>query len=225
MTGTHWKGPLVPSFETLALFLFAVLLFAVAPGPAVFYVVTRSLSQGRRPGITSAMAVASGNLVHVAAAVVGLSTLLASSAIAFTVIKYLGAAYLIYLGVRTLLCRGDERADLGFQPAVALSRVYRQGFMVAVLNPKTALFFLAFLPQFVDPAGAPVPVQVGLLGLLLVVITALSDCGYALVTGTAESWIRRNSHVQRAWQLVSGGTYITLGVAAALTGDRPATVT
>ena len=215
----------MPSFETLALFVFAVVVFAAAPGPAVFYIVTRSVNQGRRSGVICAMAVASGNLVHVAAAVAGLSALLASSAVAFTVIKYLGAAYLVYLGVRTLLRRRDDHADPGGQPPPALSRVFRQGMVVAILNPKTALFFLAFLPQFVDPAGAPLPVQIGVLGMLLVVVTALSDCGYALVVGTASGWTRRTLRLRGAGRLASGMAYIALGGVAAFTGDRPATAT
>ncbi len=166
------------------------------------------------------MAVASGNLVHVAAAIVGLSALLASSAVAFTVIKYLGAAYLIYLGIRTLLHRnGDTGGQL---PPRMLTGIYRQGVVVEILNPKTALFFLAFLPQFVDSSRAAVPVQIGLLGLLLVVITAIGDSCYALVAGSAGALMRRNPRVQRGGQLVSGGSYIALGVTSALVGERPA---
>ncbi len=214
----------MPPYDTLALFLAAVVLFAVAPGPAVFYVVTRSMSQGRRSGVVSAVAVASGNLVHVAAAVVGLSALLASSALAFTVIKYLGAAYLIYLGVRTLLQRGDGDTRTPPQPA-SLWRVYRQGVVVAVLNPKTALFFLAFLPQFVDPSRAAVSAQVVLLGVVLVVITAVSDICYALVAATAGGVLARSTRLRRTGQLASGGAYLALGVAAAVAGDRPAHAT
>lgn len=210
----------MPSVDSLLLFLGAAVLFAVVPGPAVFYIVTRSVSEGRRSGVISTMAVASGKLVHVAAAAVGISALLASSATAFAVIKYLGAGYLIYLGVRTILQRDGGGAGLG-PTAPDLSRAYRDGFLVEITNPKSALFVLAFLPQFVDPAHGAVWLQIALLGVLLVLLTTIGDCGYALVAGTAGMLVRRRTRAARAGQLVSGGTYIALGVTAALAGDRP----
>lgn len=212
----------MPSANTLAVFALAVVIFAAVPGPAVFYVVTRSVSQGRRAGGVSAVAVAVGNLVHVGAATVGLSALLASSAVAFSVVKYVGAAYLIYLGVRALLNRdtGHATQDRSAQP---LSRVFREGVVVAVLNPKTALFFLAFLPQFVDPArGSPAP-QLAALGVLLVGITVASDFTYAMVTGTAGAWLRNRTRLLHRGRFVTGGAYLTLGVTAAVAGDRPST--
>jgi threonine/homoserine/homoserine lactone efflux protein len=210
----------VPSVNTLVAFAAVVMIFAAVPGPAVFYVVTRSVSQGRRAGGVSAAAVAAGNLVHVGAATVGLSALLASSAVAFSVVKYLGAGYLIYLGVRTLLSR-DHRDPAPDRPAQPLPRVFREGMVVAVLNPKTALFFLAFLPQFVDPARGSATLQLAVLGLLLVAITVISDFSYAMVTGSAGAWLRDRTHVLRRSRFVTGGAYITLGVTAAVAGDRP----
>jgi threonine/homoserine/homoserine lactone efflux protein len=210
----------MPTLSTLGVFAAAVVVFAVVPGPAVFYIVTRSVSQGRRAGVVSAASIASGTLVHVVAATVGLSALLASSAAAFSVVKYAGAAYLIYLGVKAL----RSRPDAASAPEVAtqsLWRVFREGWIVAVLNPKAALFFLAFLPQFVDPARGPAALQLMVLGLLLVVIAATSDTCYALITGSASAWLRSRAHLLRRGRLVTGSAYITLGVAAAVAGERP----
>lgn len=210
----------MPTLNTVGVFAAAVVLFAVVPGPAVFYIVTRSVSQGRRAGVVSAASIASGTLVHVVAATVGLSALLASSAAAFSVVKYAGAVYLIYLGVKAVRSRPDAASG----PEVAthsLWRVFREGWIVAVLNPKAALFFLAFLPQFVDPARGPAALQFVVLGLLLVVIAAASDTCYALLTGSASAWLRSRAHLFRRGRLVTGGAYITLGVAAAVAGERP----
>ncbi len=210
----------MPSPHTIAVFAAAVVVFAVVPGPAVFYVVTRSVSQGRRAGVVSAASIASGTLRHVIAATVGLSALLASSATAFSVLKYGGAAYLIYLGVKAL--RSHPAGESGPQVAPqSLWRVFRDGWVVAVLNPKSALFFLAFLPQFVDPARGPVTLQLMMLGLLLVVIAAVSDTTYALLTGSASAWLRRRAGVLKRARFATGGAYIALGVAAAATGERP----
>ncbi|MQB02445.1 MAG: LysE family translocator, partial [Actinobacteria bacterium] len=178
--------------------------------------------QGRWAGVVSALAIETGNLVHVIAATLGLSALLASSAVAFAIVKYLGATYLISLGVRALLNRGEQqpRDSTRSQP---LRRTFAQGVVVAVLNPKTALFFLAFLPQFVDPAKGSTALQIGVLGLLLTAITALSDSTYALLSGTAGNWLRGSLPLGRKQRLATGGAYIALGVTAALTDVRPAT--
>ena len=141
----------MPETQTLVTFAAACVLFAVIPGPAVIYIVTRAVDQGRMAGIASVLGIASGTLVHVPAAALGLSALMLSSATAFTVVKYLGAAYLVYLGIRKIMGRNEAFGgpEGSRQP---LMRIFRQGAVVGVLNPKTALFFLAFLPQFVDPA-------------------------------------------------------------------------
>jgi threonine/homoserine/homoserine lactone efflux protein len=211
----------MPALQTLIVFAAAAVVFAVIPGPAVFYVVTRSVAQGRTAGLASAAAIEVGNLVHVAAAMLGVSALLAASATAFTVVKYAGAAYLVYLGVLALLARGGVAPD-DDAPPQPLRRVVTQGIVVSVLNPKTALFFLAFLPQFVDPSRGPVPLQIGVLGVLLATITWLSDSTYALVTGTAGNWLRGNARVRRAQRLATGGAYITLGAVAAFADPHPA---
>lgn len=213
----------MPELHTLTVFAAAALLFAVVPGPAVIYIVTRSVDQGRAAGIVSALGIATGTFVHVPAAAVGLSALLVSSSTAFTTVKYLGAAYLIYLGIRQLLDR--EERELHAAPAArSLRRIYAQGALVGVLNPKTALFFLAFLPQFVDPARGSTAVQLIILGVLLVSISMMSDSCYALLTGTAGVWLRRRgSTFMRRQRLVSGAIYVALGVSAAVAGSRSAT--
>jgi threonine/homoserine/homoserine lactone efflux protein len=206
--------------DALLIFAAACLLFAVFPGPAVVYIVTRSVAQGRTAGIVSALGIETGNLAHVVAATLGLSVVLASSALAFGVVRYLGAAYLVYLGVRELLRRERARPVAEVRPG-QLRRVYLQGAVVALLNPKTALFFLAFLPQFVAPARGSTAVQIGLLGVLLVAVTTVSDLLYALLSGTAGAWVRGRHGFGRWRRFVSGGVYLSLGLSAALGGPKP----
>jgi threonine/homoserine/homoserine lactone efflux protein len=175
-------------------------------------------------GIASVFGIASGTLVHVPAAALGLSALLLSSATAFTIVRYLGAAYLVYLGVKKILDRDGELTPDG-APRQSLRRIYRQGAIVGVLNPKTALFFLAFLPQFVDPARGSVTLQFIVLGVLLVLISMVSDSCYAMLTGTAGQWLRaRSPSFGRRLAWISGGIYITLGVGAAISGSRTSVV-
>jgi threonine/homoserine/homoserine lactone efflux protein len=184
----------------------------------VLYIVARSVEQGRWAGLVSALGVHVGTLVHVAAAALGVSALLASSALAFDVVKYLGAAYLVYLGVRKLLGR-DRRADGEVPAPLSLRRLFVQGMVVNVLNPKTALFFLAFLPQFVDPSKGAVGVQILILGLIFVVLGVISDGLYAVVAGTAGGWLQRDGRLLGLECYVSGGVFIGLGVTAALAGN------
>src|SRR5215217_3065628 len=158
----------MPDPTTFGLFVVAALALLLVPGPAVLYVVARSVDQGRPAGLASVLGVGIGSLVHIAFAAVGLSALLASSAAAFGVVKWLGAAYLIWLGLQRLLTRGED-APAAVAPD-HLSRIFLQGVVVNVLNPKTALFFLAFLPQFVDPSRGSVAAQVAVLGCVFVVI-------------------------------------------------------
>ncbi len=198
----------------LAVFALASLALAVVPGPAVLYIVAQSVHGGRRAGVVSAFGVASGGLVHVLAAVIGLSALLATSAEAFTVVKLVGAAYLVYLGIRTLITR-DELIG-GRRPELTLTRTYRQGVVVNVLNPKTALFFVAFLPQFVDPDGST-RAQLALLGAIFVLIALSSDLVWALVAGTAAHVLRHSRAFLRAQRYVAGTVFIGLGVLAAVT--------
>lgn len=208
----------MPPLAGLGLFIAAALLLLITPGPAVLYIVTRSLDQGRRAGLVSMLGVHAGTLVHIAAAAAGLSALLMASATAFGVVKYLGAGYLIYLGVRRLLDRSTLTADR--RPAVRLSRAFVDGFVVNLLNPKTALFFLAFLPQFADLGRGHVGVQVLVLGLIFVGLGLVTDGLYALGAGTAARWLRDRPRFLASERWVSGGMYVGLGVAATFAGHR-----
>jgi threonine/homoserine/homoserine lactone efflux protein len=205
----------------LALFLGAALVLLVTPGPAVLYITARSMSQGVRAGLVSVLAIETGNLVQAVAAALGLAALLASSALAFSVVKLLGAAYLVFLGVRKLTSRVDPAAPRGEAPARSLRSVYVEGVIVAALNPKTALFFLAFLPQFVQPAAGHVPAQILLLGLLFVALALVSDGVYALLAGTAGRWLWRHPRFVHGERYVSGTVYIGLGAFAAFSGGSP----
>jgi threonine/homoserine/homoserine lactone efflux protein len=203
----------VPSGSSLALFCLASVALAVVPGPAVTYIVTQSIDKGRRAGLVSALGVASGGLVHVAAATIGLSALIASSATAFTTVKLVGAAYLIIIGIRRILSR-EEDTEVQVVPTPH-RKLYVQGAVVNVLNPKTALFFLAFLPQFVDASRGSVPAQVALLGVLFAVIAFTSDAMYALLADLLAGKLRRSGTGAKVRRWVSGGIFIALGVTAA----------
>jgi len=205
---------MLPEWSSLGIFVGAALLLLITPGPAVLFIVTRSISQGRRAGLVSMLGVHTGTLVHVTAAAAGLSALLATSAAAFSIVKYLGAGYLIYLGVRRLR---DKTASSG--PAAAaprpLGRAFVDGVVVNVLNPKTALFFLAFLPQFADLSRGRVGLQVLCLGLVFVALGAFSDGAYALGAGSAARWLRGHTRLLGGERWLSGSLYIGLGVVAA----------
>ncbi len=201
----------MPELNTLALFAAASLALAVVPGPAVLYIVARSVDQGRVAGLVSAFGIGVGSLVHVTAATIGLSSLLASSATAFTIVKYAGAAYLILLGIARLLTR-EESADVVAESPRALRRIFRDGVVVNVLNPKTALFFVAFLPQFVEPGQGAAPVQILVLGLIFTVIALSSDSLWALAAGTVGSWLRRSRWYLGAKRWVTGTVFVGLGL-------------
>jgi threonine/homoserine/homoserine lactone efflux protein len=211
----------MPPGGTLGVFVLAALALIVVPGPAVLYIVAQSIDGGRLAGLVSALGVALGGLVHVAAAAVGLSALLVSSATAFTVVKLAGAAYLIGLGLHTLL-RRREPPDATVPHERRLRRVFWQGAVVNVLNPKTALFFLAFLPQFVDPARGAVALQALVLGAVFVVLAVLSDSVYASAAGSLGDRWRSSARCRRRMSRTQGGVYVGLGAVAALSGERPA---
>jgi len=200
----------------------AAVVFALVPGPAVVFIVTRSVDQSRRAGMASGLGVACGNLALVVAAAFGLSALLATSEIAYDVVRFAGAGYLIYLGVRRLLDRSVP-SEAGAAVPKPLSRLYGQGVVVGVLNPKAALFFFSFLPQFVNQGHDAVAAQMLILGMLVVAITLVSDCCYAVLAGGVAQSLLRKPKVVRRQQIVAGCVYIGLGVAAAVSGPSHST--
>ena len=206
----------MPDASTLALFSVAALALIVVPGPAVLYIVAQSLDRGRLAGLVSALGVAVGGLVHVTAAAIGLSSLLVSSATAFTVVKYAGAAYLVGIGLHTLLVRRAEESPRAPAPDRRLRRRFWQGVVVNVLNPKTALFFFAFLPQFVDPDRGSAALQLGVLGLVFVMLAVASDSLWALAAGTASARLRGSRRFAVARRYVSGSVFVGLGTLTAL---------
>lgn len=209
----------MPVFAHLPVFVLASLVLALIPGPAVFYIVTRSVDQGRGAGLVSVCAIAVGTLAQIFAASLGLSALLLSSALAFTLVKDLGAAYLIYLGLRKIFSR--ETAPMtGKNERQSLRRIFSQGVVIQTLNPKTALFFMAFLPQFVDRSQGAVAWQMLALGCIFVVLAAISDSMYALLAGTIGQWFKKSRPAMCAGRYVVGGVYIGLGVTAALANVR-----
>ena len=209
----------MPTIESLAVFAVASAVLILIPGPAVLYIVARSVEQGRRGGLVSVAGIHLGSLVHVGAASAGLSALLVRSALAFTVVKIAGAAYLIALGLRRLL-RPRLVADTAVAHA-ALSRVFWQGAIVNVLNPKTAVFFFAFLPQFVEPSRGSAGLQILFLGLTFVVLGAMSDGAYALLAGTLGPRLLHRPRSQAARERASGGVCVALGVATAFGAETP----
>jgi threonine/homoserine/homoserine lactone efflux protein len=205
----------VPRLSTFLVFAAASITLLLIPGPAVFYVVTRSVEQGRRLGLASVLGIHTGTLVHITAAAAGLSALLVSSALAFSVVKYAGAAYLIGIGIRRLLRPGAADAAEAAELTASPRRAFANGVLVQILNPKTALFFLAFLPPFLDPRRGPVFVQVVLLGVTFLTLGLVTDSAYALAAARlAQRW--RNARDRRRTERLSGLVYIALGAAAAV---------
>ncbi len=199
-------------------FLLASLVLAATPGPGVAYIVARSVAQGRRAGLSSVVGVALGNLANAVGASIGLAALLATLPLAFTIVKDAGALYLVYLGVKSLATKTvAESAAFG---AANLARILREGFFVALLNPKTALFFAAFLPQFIDP-GASAMLQSLLFGVLFVVIAVVTDSLYVLTASVASPLLSRRQGVPRFARYLSAGVLIGLGILAAVSGRSP----
>lgn len=205
-------------WQTITLFIAAAMILVVTPGPCTLYLVSRTLQQGIAAGIASSMGVQVGTLIHVTAAALGISALLLSSTLAFNVVKYLGAVYLVFLGVKTLLARENVSTVPTPVAGNRLISVFFQGIMVNVLNPKTTLFFTAFLPQFVDVRRGNVVSQITFLGAVLAVVGSCSDITYVLVTGKLGRRLRPGLRLPGAGRYISGSVYIGLGVAAALTG-------
>ncbi len=198
------------------LFFLAALTLVAIPGPNHLYITTRSIGEGRRAGFMSAFGVETGTLVHVAAAAAGLSAVVAASATAFGILRYAGAAYLLYLAVRTLR-GGDGHEEIRLKPQ-PLHRVYLDGVLVNVLNPKVVLFFLAFLPQFVDQDAGAVPAQIVVLGLVLTLIGLTVDLIYAAAAGSIGGWLRSRPAFRRRQRYATGIIYLGLGAATVLAG-------
>lgn len=210
---------LLPPWPLFSAFLVASLVLALTPGPGVLYIVARSLLQGRGAGLASVAGVALGNLGNALAASVGLAALFAVSSAAFMLVKYAGALYLVVLGIKMLRSAPVDVAAA--PPAASKRRVFRDGFVVALLNPKTTVFFAAFLPQFLG-AGAPPMLQGAFLGALFVAIAALTDTLYALGAGVIAPALARAPGAMKHGRRLGGGTFIGLGVFAALTDSRSA---
>ena len=205
----------MPSPSTYLLFIATALALLAIPGPAVLYVVGRSIDQGRTAGLASVLGITTGTIVHITAATIGLSSLVLASKVAFDAVRYVGAAYLILLGVRRLLTRGQEEAA-GARPPRTLRRLYTQGLVVNLLNPKTIVFIFAFIPQFVDVGAGHVWLQILLLGLTFAGLGLMSDSLYAIVAGTVADRLRETPLVARIERWFGGTVLIGLGVASAL---------
>ena len=209
----------MPSTHSILLFMLAALALNLSPGPSILYILSRSLGQGREAGIVSVLGLATATLIHAMAAALGLSTLFVYSPVAFAVVKYLGAAYLIYLGIATL------RSSSGLQPAraavpLALAAIYRQGVVTDLLNPKVALFFIAFLPQFVDPAAGSPALQILFFGLLFHVTGVPVNLMVALAGGRLAALLKRRPSWARMQSWISGTVLIGLGLRLALSEQR-----
>ncbi len=209
----------MPSWSTLILFATAASILVFTPGPNTLYIVARSIQQGRSAGIVSSLGVEVGTLIHLVAAAFGLSALLMSSALAFSLIKYAGATYLIYLGIKTLLAREKAVTAKKIKEA-SLSRTFTQAVFVNLSNPKCAIFFFAFLPQFIDAERGAAATQILCLGGVLVLLGFSSGSVYSFLAGGIGSLLRGNLKFLRAQRYFAGSVYIGLGLTTALTGTN-----
>jgi len=209
----------MPTIETIVLFTGAAMALNVTPGPSIAYVMSRSFGQGRTAGLVSALGLGTGSLLHAIAATLGLSAIVTYSPVTYAVVKYLGAAYLGYLGLSLLRQRTVRRTD-AVMPSLSLSRVYWQGVLTEVLNPKIALFFLSFLPQFVDPARGSVAGQTLLFGLLFHVTGVPINMIVAVTGSGIAAWFSRNRLFERMRNWLAGMVLIGLGVRLALSERR-----
>ncbi|MEM7273606.1 MAG: LysE family translocator [Actinomycetota bacterium] len=218
----------MPSPATLLTFAAATLVLLILPGPAVMYIVTRSATQGRMAGLVSVAGIHLGTAVHVVAAMVGLSAVLVASATAFTAVKLVGAGYLLWLGLQSLRAatrRPGRRSttESDDQPPVdarSLRRVFFDGVVLNILNPKTAVFFLSFVPQFVDPRAASPALTIAVLGAVFVCLGIVSDGAFAIAGGWIGQRLRRSPTLRRRTDLVAGTAYLGLGVVTATAGGR-----
>ncbi len=204
----------MPDFPTLSLFLTATVIFAITPGPGILYVLARSLKGGKSEGIQSSFGTCVGGMLHVIAAAAGISAILATSALVFSIVKYAGAAYLIYLGLRIIL--SPDTTHLPQASTIKESNAFFQGIITEVLNPKTALFFLAFIPQFIQPELGSAFWQFALFGCITVSCNTLVDLLVASLSGPIAKGIQTSYRLRRTQKLFSGGTLIGLGTSVAL---------
>ena len=209
----------MPDSTSLLAFVAAALVVLLIPGPGVMYVLARSLSQGQRAGLVSVLGLSAGAFVHVIAATVGLSALLLASAAAFGIVKLLGAAYLIYLGIRALMSR-EANVEVEMPAPRSLRRLFTDGVIVSVLNPKVAVFFLAFLPHFADPSRGSVSAQMFVLGFLYCLLALCTDGAYALLAARLRHWMRGPIASGPLPRYASGAVYIGLGVSTALVDQQ-----
>jgi len=211
----------VPSPATLTAFATASVLLVLLPGPAMLFLVTRGVVGGRRIGAVSALGVEAASAVFVLATAAGLVAVLAASSFALSAIRYVGAAYLIWLGIKTIMARNEPLVPVGGAAACGITgwRSFRQGFLVGISNPKTALFFLAFFPQFVRPEAGPVVSQVLVLGAVFVVIATVLDLTYGIAGGLVRDALIRNGRAVRRSRLVAGLSYLALGGYTAVAGQ------
>ncbi|MFT4132554.1 LysE family translocator [Labrys sp. (in: a-proteobacteria)] len=209
----------MPDPTLWGLFVLASVTLLLTPGPAVLFIVARSVERGKVAGLVSVLGIHLGTIVHIVAAAVGLSALIVSSTLAFSVVKYLGAAYLIWIGVRTLMAP-DLPPEISAKSSKPLHRLFQEGFIVNLFNPKTAIFFLAFLPQFVDPARGALHWQILVLGFTFMGLGMLSDAMFAVAAGTAGDFLRRSRRFLRFQRWFAGLSFISLGVTAALVSRK-----
>ncbi len=199
------------------LFFAAALILAITPGPGIFYVLARSLAGGKREGVQSSFGTFAGGLFHVFAAALGISAILAASAVAFHTVKYAGAAYLVWLGTRMIRSRN---ADMAFQNLQPSQSAFRQGILTEALNPKTALFFLSFIPQFIAPERGHVFFQFLLLGAISVILNTTADLVVVLLAAPLERKLKNSARFRRNQRVASGLGMIGLGAYVALADSR-----
>jgi threonine/homoserine/homoserine lactone efflux protein len=209
----------VPDLSHVYFFAGASLVLLLMPGPAVLYILARSVNQGRQAGLASVLGIETANFCHAAAAALGLSAILLSSALAFDVVKYLGAAYLLYLGIRKLISPEQELSQSVIYTQ-SLRRIYSQGVIVNLLNPKVALFFFAFLPQFVDLSHGNPTIQILALGALFVGMAIITDSCYALLGSSIAQRLKGNQKFLKGQRYFSGLIYLGLGISTALSGSH-----
>ena len=209
---------MVPTTNLLAFALASLVLIAV-PGPSVLFVIGRTLALGRRGGLLSVLGNAAGEVVQIAAVALGVGVVLAQSVLLFSVVKFAGAAYLVYLGIQAIRHRGGPVTASSSAPS-STARVLREGFIVGATNPKSIVFFVAVLPQFVDYSGGAIPVQLGILGAIFLLIALVSDSTWSLAAGTARHWFARSPRRIAALSTTGGVMMIGLGGTLALVGNK-----